>query len=421
MDFRRSTDANPEQNCEFENKKRLRWHAREMKVPIIKFCATHDGADEAEAAALGEEHFGNLAATLEVAKGARMLLTKNLSTSRGLINGTRLEVVDVLYAHNCHPNHPILEHQVPLCIVCNVPHYTGPPYFKVAEHPKRAKWLPFLTTAVADENNKAVRRKQFPLTLSWALTPQKAQGMTLDKAVVNCSKVATPGVLFVSLSRVRHYKDLLLEDSFPALHDIQKLKHHENYKRRRDWERQMLERFSDTVRRNMTDSTVYSEENCWTVKENEVATLVLKWWKEQSDDITFGVEALKAAGFLHTHTLQYEEVERVCFKLQRYPHFHLLDKTAEETLRAGPRVLDRSNCTMYQGWRMMLDDLQDASVGDLSPAVLRWFCDSAAPSLPASVFFASPFDCNKDKVLRDLRSQKHGILCYPFRSVQSKI
>ena len=57
--------------------------------------------------------------------------------------------------------------------------------------------------------------------LGWALTPWKAQGMTLDKLIVKIGQAAaSPGVLFVALSRVRHPRDLMLDDDFPAMSTI---------------------------------------------------------------------------------------------------------------------------------------------------------------------------------------------------------
>ena len=100
----------------------------------------------------------------------------------------------------------------------DVPKYTGPPFF---EDPEKRTWIPILPRTVADAENKNVTRTQFPFVLGWALTPWKAQGMTLDKVVVKLGNaVREPGVLFVALSRVRHPDDLMLDDDFPALFEI---------------------------------------------------------------------------------------------------------------------------------------------------------------------------------------------------------
>ena len=154
---------------------------------------------------------------------------------------------------------------MPDCIVCDVPHYQGPTYFNCAGHPERATWLPFLPASYKDEQNYTVSRFQFPMVLAWALTIQKSQGMTLDKAILRCKQTWRPGMLFVGLSRVRHCMDLMLEDDFPALSQILKLRSQSGYRMRLRWEQKMRARFGHTVRMHMRDTTKYSAKRRSTV------------------------------------------------------------------------------------------------------------------------------------------------------------
>ena len=122
--------------------------------------------------------------------------------------------------------------RMPLCILVDCPKYQGPQFFS---EPERRTWVPIFPKTVRDQQEKDVTRTQFPLVLGWALTPWKAQGMTLDKAVVKLSAaVATPGVLFVALSRVRHPDDLMLDDDFPAFATVLKGSCHPSFKRRQN-------------------------------------------------------------------------------------------------------------------------------------------------------------------------------------------
>ena len=104
---------------------------------------------------------------------------------------------------------------MPQSIVVDCPQYVGPSFYP--DNEERKTWVPILSKTKHSDKDSNVKRTQFPLVLGWALTPWKAQGMTLDKAVVKLgSKAGTPGVAFVALSRVRHPDDLMLDDDFPS-------------------------------------------------------------------------------------------------------------------------------------------------------------------------------------------------------------
>ena len=53
------------------------------------------------------------------------------------------------------------------------------------------------------EGRELASAKNFPVNLAYATTIHKAQGMTLDKVLVDLSRLWEPGQAYVAMSRVR--------------------------------------------------------------------------------------------------------------------------------------------------------------------------------------------------------------------------
>ena len=281
MDFRRATDENPEDNCDCYNKMHLRAMAHKEKLPVIRITAEHIGCTEEEGRKMDEEKFNGLPLDCELAEGARVILIHNLAVEHGLMNGTQGIVQQVVFRTNHHPKHDRLDCRAPEAVVVDFPQYAGPSFYAEAE---RATWVPILRREVADGANHTVQRCQFPLILGWAMTPWKAQGMTLEKAIVRLTRAAaSPGVAFVALSRVRHPDHLMLEDTFPDLATIMRQGDKESFQARQRWERRMRAHFSRTVRAYMHASETYSHEKVWTEEENKVAELFLETVRENNE------------------------------------------------------------------------------------------------------------------------------------------
>ena len=63
--------------------------------------------------------------------------------------------------------------------------------------------------------NVSCTRTQLPLTVAWAITIHKAQGITAEKIVTNIAgKDHVVGLTYVAVSRVKNLRGLLFEEPF---------------------------------------------------------------------------------------------------------------------------------------------------------------------------------------------------------------
>lgn len=123
---------------------------------------------------------------LELKKGCRVMLLKNISITDGLVNGSCGTIkslsnssVEVLFDNGKLQN-------------------ITPEYFEY------------------NQNNKLIiKRKQYPLKLAYGITIHKSQGMTFEKLVVNFNTIFDFGQAYVALSRVKSLDGLIIKDFNP--------------------------------------------------------------------------------------------------------------------------------------------------------------------------------------------------------------
>jgi hypothetical protein len=291
MDFRLITEGDPEDNYDLYNQTRLRAMAHRENLPVIRIQAEHTGVCEEEGAKLNEERFNGLANTLELCEEARVILIHNLAVEHGLMNGTQGTVKQIVFAHGCHPNHEDATKRMPKAVVVDFPKYAGSAFYT---EPERRTWVPIEPRQISDGDKRDVLRTQFPLILGWAMTPWKAQGMTLDRVIVRLTKAASsPAVAFVAMSRVRHPDHLMLEDCFPDMATIMKQADKDSFQARQRWERKMRVLFSRTICKHLRNPTVYIAEKTWTQEESNVADKLVQKLRAQptmsNDDLLSAV------------------------------------------------------------------------------------------------------------------------------------
>jgi len=185
---------------------------RSLQQPIVLIHARHS---KPGASKLSPEEFGGLEAKLKICLGARVMLTRNLWTGKGLCNGSMGYVVDIVYRENEGPP------GLPICVIIQFDKYTGPSFL---DKPKCVPIIP--VTAVAELQYSGIERQQLPLKLSWAITIHKAQGLTLDKVYLDIGlKEYFDGLTYVALSRVKELENMILRPfSFERLQSICKIK-----------------------------------------------------------------------------------------------------------------------------------------------------------------------------------------------------
>ncbi|XP_066914869.1 uncharacterized protein [Clytia hemisphaerica] len=168
-------------------------------IAVIKAKNTPPSASKSSS-----EEFG-LANEVFLAKGAKVMLTRNLWSDVGLCNGSLGIVKDIIFQRNHLP--PAL----PIAVIVKFDRYTGPSFFD--DEDNCVPIVPIIETS--SEDNVQKERMQIPLKLAWSITIHKSQGLTLDKVVVDLGKKESmDGLTYVALSRVKKLNDMVIE-SFP--------------------------------------------------------------------------------------------------------------------------------------------------------------------------------------------------------------
>ena len=125
------------------------------------------------------------------------MLTSNLWIEIGLVNGSMGYVVAILYQPGAKP--PAL----PTAVVvqmdkCDCPTRGGERCVRIC--PIKRTW-----PSSTGNRKSSCKRRQIPIQLAWAVTVHKAQGLTLDRAVIDISKREfAPCITYVGFSRAAY-------------------------------------------------------------------------------------------------------------------------------------------------------------------------------------------------------------------------
>ena len=153
---------------------------------------------------------GGLQTVLVLAVGARVMMTINVNTADGLVNGVMGEVKAVIKNNNGNvvcilvkfDNSKVGQRK----IASSQFKHDYPNAVPVMRHEGKYE--------KAGKKGAQISRRQFPLTLAWAVTIHKCQGLTLDEIVINmkgCKRFGY-GQAYVAFSRVKSLDSLHIVD-----------------------------------------------------------------------------------------------------------------------------------------------------------------------------------------------------------------
>ena len=159
-------------------------------TPIMKIEQSDDSLTLADDQLLDGERVDDSGLNL-YAVGAEVMLTVNLWTEAGLVNGAR-GIIDAILKP---------EHQSKTrVLMVDFPKYRGPPLSSAAP------------TVVPITHIRTPRFTGVPLTLAWAITIHKAQGMTMERVTIDLGqREFATGMTFVALSHAKRFNGLRLQ------------------------------------------------------------------------------------------------------------------------------------------------------------------------------------------------------------------
>ena len=139
---------------------------------------------------------GGLSGTLTIAENAFVRLTSNIDVADGLANGIR-GIIKSIVTNN--------QGCVTTILVQFDDKTVGEKAKALSQYKSRyPDAVPIYRHGVPFQHkNITVFRSQFPLVLAWASTIHSVQGLTVDRIVVDLSKIFATGQAYVALSRVK--------------------------------------------------------------------------------------------------------------------------------------------------------------------------------------------------------------------------
>ncbi|KAL2076326.1 hypothetical protein ACEWY4_028078 [Coilia grayii] len=140
---------------------------------------------------------GDLPDTLLLSEGARVVITRNLDTSDGLVNGSFGKISRII--KKVDPSGKAYVDSIGL-------EFDSPT--AGLKHRQQGDNIVYIERVEERSMKKGLVRRQFPLKLAYASTAHKVQGATSTSAVVSLKRVFEAGMAYVALSRTTSLQGL---------------------------------------------------------------------------------------------------------------------------------------------------------------------------------------------------------------------
>ena len=187
------------------NQQELRKLSIATGAPIVTVCAVDEGKIALPKDA-DVDATGGLPFEVSLTKGAVVMLRHNIDVADGLYNGAQGTIASIEETSG----------SIPTVIFI---HFSDPRVGLMAERKEIEGKMAVRVdpkTIAFDYQGQQVKRTQLPVILSFAITIHKAQGLTLDKVVADCSEgMFEAGMAYTAISRVRRLEDLIFVEFSP--------------------------------------------------------------------------------------------------------------------------------------------------------------------------------------------------------------
>ena len=232
------------------NGRKLAHLAEDEKKLVHQIHAEHSSKS---AKKLSSSSFDGLRRVVNLVRGCSIMLTRNVAYKCGLANGTRGELVGVVYG-------PGGVGSFPEAIVVRVPDYCGPEFY-----PGEPSWVPILPKLSMKEGTR-MTRLQFPIVAGYALTVNKAQGLTLKEGIVihlvggkRFRPGSKHGLPFVAWTRSENFAMTAFKN-LPPWNDFVKGKDSEMLRRRQEFTERLENMHQRTLAKHSSMRTPKDEE-----------------------------------------------------------------------------------------------------------------------------------------------------------------